>query len=182
VEAIFPVPIQTGTEDHTAYRTKMCTVFLYHGVKRPGRGTNHTSPLFFLLNFITQHVPFLWIYTTCIEVNFYIFSSTNYFFHSHFWFLIYLVIFTHWTFSNNMPFVNFLKFLWNFIPGLSLLTDQFADLLPLLLVNPFHVINVCLHIGCDPLIVHLHRMSTLDSLLFCTCTSMFWYCNVQLLL
>ena len=50
---------------------------------------------FFLLNFITLHAPLLWSNTTCTEVSFYILSSTIYLFHSQFWFLIYLVIFTH---------------------------------------------------------------------------------------
>jgi len=67
---------------------------------------------FFNINFITLHAPpLLWSNTTCIEVNFYILSSTIYLFHLQFWFLVYFVIFTHWTLSNNMLFANSLKFL-----------------------------------------------------------------------
>jgi len=45
--------------------------------------------MFFLfINFITLHAPLLWSNTTCIEVNFYILSSTIYLFHLQFWYLI----------------------------------------------------------------------------------------------
>jgi hypothetical protein len=65
----------------------------------------------FVINFTALHAPLLCSNITCIEVNFCILSSTVYLFHLQFWFLIYLVIFTHWTLSNNMLFANSLKFL-----------------------------------------------------------------------
>ena len=50
---------------------------------------------FFFIKFNTLHAPLLWSNTTCIEVNFYILSSTIYLFNLQFWLLIYLVKFTY---------------------------------------------------------------------------------------